>query len=340
MKAGKDWGVEGWLLVTSLAAAGCESTQPARPPALASARAASSRPNSGGSEPSPAGSRLKTARLEIPRDTDPNNHHLAKDTMFASDCGTTTAFTAKQLTPAGTDGTAQFQSHVNGAKMVTKCFWRTAKPVQELSLGQLALALDKRNQHIHAAPVSPEESYGKLWKVGRVVSLSALGEGYLWLAGGLRVAPEAARLAEGDATPTIPDLGAEDSHWVQEGHYFASYFKPQRGEGQVVLALPTGQPATVDGKRQFLGVMIGALFVTRHFWQTRQATRAELTPGQRVFVVDRADQGIFRPPGSREEALFSNWRMLTITNTRDLKDGMVTLGTNGRARVEALRVPR
>jgi len=290
----------------------------------------------------------ETGPPTLPERGDPANHYLASDVLFAAgnafSAGYLSAYVVKQLGPRGADGKASFYRYSHRKEYASKHFWqhRPAKP-EELAVGALVVACDIKNQlGIYVPPESVKQAYERNWFITRIVSTVPLGEGYVWVSGGYRVAPQAIRLLEDDSSLRIALSGAEDGHYLQEGHWFVSTGPlPDKGYGSVALAVPT-RPANPfeGGEGRFVRIGKGSLVLTQHAWQTRVATQADLRKGQRVFALNHKSGGVYQAPASRQEALFKGWWAPTIEDTSELAKGIVGVSGGYRVSVKGLRVLR
>lgn len=106
-----------------------------------------------------------------------------------------------------------------------------------------------------------------------------------------------------------------------------------RGDAQF-LVLGRGNPA-----RSTFGFTNGQLVWTRHYWRTRAATTEDIALGKVVFCLNTRENGVYRAPRDRAEALNVGWWMTTITDTSDLFRQEVSAGEY-RLGLGCLRVTR
>jgi len=79
---------------------------------------------------------------------------------------------------------------------------------------------------------------------------------------------------------------------------------------------------------------------TRYYWSTRIATRDDAQLGKLIFIADLTENGVYRPPSGRPEALNGSWWMVTITDLSDMYKLQVTAGGEYHVALGAMRVTR
>lgn len=138
-----------------------------------------------------------------------------------------------------------------------------------------------------------------------------------------------------------------DAQYLDSTEYFISA-AALRWNGDYVAvgriqALPT---ATLRGQAQFMvtghgnGWEAGDRAWTNHYFLTRAATRADLVVGKPVFCLNQTgENGAFRGPRNRLEAVTSGWWATTITDVSGLDHNEVMSGRS-RLGIGCLRVLR
>ena len=138
----------------------------------------------------------------------------------------------------------------------------------------------------------------------------------------------------------------QDAHFLDpQNEYFVANQAYEAGWQYVVLARML-RPAsdTTHGEAQFiatgsgLGHQAGQRFWSAYYWRTRVAAPSDVTIGKLVFCLDVTnDQGAYRPPASRSEAIETQWFMGTITDVEDLYKQEAKIGEY-RVNINGLRV--
>jgi len=138
----------------------------------------------------------------------------------------------------------------------------------------------------------------------------------------------------------------QDAHFLDpQNEYFVANQAYESGWQYVVLARML-RPAsdTTHGEAQFLatgsglGHQAGQRFWSAFYWRTRVAAPSDVAIGKVVFCIDVTnDQGTYRPPASRSEAIETQWFMGTITDVEDLYKQEVKIGEY-RVNINCLRV--
>ncbi len=233
-----------------------------------------------------------------------------------------------------------------GQQFRSRHYWRTriARP-EDLQLGRLAFCLDAQVNSVYRAPQSRAEATATPWFAGVIVDLSNLDDDQVIL-DAYRASRSCLRVADGGPSdlprPTPPAL---DTHFVDSADYFVRLDEYEGGYGgQVSLARMVRGPTTAsNGEAEFLALQSagshqrGQRFWTRHYWRTRAATPQDLREGTAVIVLDAQDQGMYRAPHDRFEALTGSWWIGAITDLAGMFRGEVQVG-DYRVRPDALRV--
>lgn len=277
----------------------------------------------------------------------PQNHCLDQDTVFAAEKGWTRRHIyvspAKIIAPPNASGEANVISLKDGAEMTTQHFW-TTRPARrdELAVGQLAIMVHKKDSDgSYRAPKNRDEAHGTWW-MSRIVSIAPLAQaGEVIVAGGYRINANAVRLVLGDQSATVSVSGTEDQHYLKTGHWIIGDKKlPERRHAYVAVGAPITVPsAETKGDGQFINAKDGHTTWTRHAWRTRPATKADIKLGTYVFMVHKKDQdGNYRAPTSRAEAITSTWWVAKVTDTSELYKNVVQVAGDYRVRLDGARV--
>lgn len=141
-----------------------------------------------------------------------------------------------------------------------------------------------------------------------------------------------------------------DRHFLDSAEYFIAVGEMSGAYQNVALARMVIPPSSTSrGDAQFLvlggggrsrstyGFTTGQRVWTRHYWRTRAATTEDIAPGKVVFCLDTRDNGVYRAPGDRAEALNVSWFMTTITDVSDLFRQEIRAG-DYRLNIDCLRV--
>ena len=233
-----------------------------------------------------------------------------------------------------------------GQLLRTRYYWRTriARP-EDLQLGRVAFCLDAQANNVYRAPQSRAEATAGSWFAGAIVDLSNLDDDQVIL-DAFRASRSCLRVADGGPSdlprPTPPAL---DTHFVDSADFFVRMEDYEGGYGgQVSLArMVRGPTSASNGEAEFLALQQagshqrGQRFWTRHYWRTRAATPQDLRDGTAVVVLDAQDQGMYRAPHDRFEALTGSWWIGAITDLAGMFRGEVQVG-DFRVRPDALRV--
>jgi hypothetical protein len=259
------------------------------------------------------GAVVVTNEPEIPTEGDPEDHFLGHGNLFAGfdaySQGSLYLEAVKQISPPGSTGKGLYKQVRTGNQIETQFAWTThkAKP-EEIQVGVVALISDRKDdQGMYVAPTTVEQAYDYRWWAARIVSLVALeSKGYVWVAGGYKVAPDAVRILEGEDSAALTVEGEEDAHFVQSGHWFAGHNPlPEKNTAYVQLSVPASPFDGGTGK--FMSVYNGVIIDTAHAWQTKIAKKKDVKVGVHVLVPDIKDGGVYRAPKTRHEALFNRW---------------------------------
>lgn len=249
----------------------------------------------------------------IPTEGDPADHFLGHGDLFAS----TQAYThgsgyaepVLEIAPLDGDGMATFRLVRTGKVLETAHFWKTHKAAaDEIKVGVIALMADRKDaQGIYAPPNTVDEAYSHRWWMARIASVKPLAsKGFVWVAGGYKVSPDAIRILEGDDSPALVLEGKEDAHFIQADHWVAGTGPlPQGGTMNVNLAAPAGP--FEGGEGRFVNITNGQIWDTSHAWQTKIAAKKDLKEGVHVLVPNVKDGSVYRAPQTRKEALFGGW---------------------------------
>lgn len=138
----------------------------------------------------------------------------------------------------------------------------------------------------------------------------------------------------------------QDTHFLDpQNEYFVANQAYEAGWQYVVLARMV-RPAsdTTHGEAQFvatgsgLGHQAGQRFWSAFYWRSRIASPSDVTIGKVVFCIDLTnDQGTYRPPANRSEAIETQWFIGTITDVEDLYKQEAKVGEY-RVNINCLRV--
>jgi hypothetical protein len=277
----------------------------------------------------------------VPTEGDPGDHFLGHGDLFAGHQGYTqgSAYVEPviQIAPPGDTGKGKFKIVRTGKHLETAYFWKTHKASKdELKVGVIALLADRKDaQGIYAAPKTVDEAYAGRWWLARIASVKPLeSKGFLWVAGGYKVAPDAIRILEGDPSPALVLEGSEDAHYVRLDHWVAGHQAlPARGTSYASISAVV-RPFE-GGEGRFLALHNGKIFDTTHAWQTRIATAKDIVKDAHVLVPDIRDGSSYRAPKTRKEALFSRWWWVKVVKKKGKK---VIVEGDYEVRADALRV--
>lgn len=280
----------------------------------------------------------------VPTEGDPADHFLGHGDLFAGhqgyNHGNVYVEPVIEIAPPGDTGKGKFKVVRTGKHLTTEHFWKTHKAKKgELKVGLIALMADRKDaQGIYAAPKTVEEAYAGRWWMARIASVKPLeSKGYVWVAGGYKIAADAIRLLEGDGSPALTLEGGEDKHFLRGDHWVAGHTPlPDRGTSYASISAVV-RPFE-GGEGRFLALHNGKIFDTSHAWQTRIANVKDIAKGVHVLVPDIRDGGRYRAPKTRKEALFTRWWWVKIEKKKGKKavivEGDYEVATN------ALRVTR
>lgn len=254
----------------------------------------------------------------VPTEGDPEDHFLGHGDLFAGYAaysqGTAYVEPVIEIAPPGDTGKGTFKQVRTGTHMETEHFWKTHKATKdELKVGVIALMDEtKDDQGIYSAPGTVEQAYDGRWWMARIVSVKPLeSKGYVWVAGGYKVAPDAIRLLEGDDSPTVTLEGEEDAHFVRSDHQIAGYQAlPEQGNIYVSICAAVGPMDGGEGR--FINLNKGVIFDTAHAWKTKIADKKDIKVGGHVIVPEFKDGGIYAPPKTRKDALFNRWWIVKV----------------------------
>ncbi|MBW2277023.1 MAG: hypothetical protein JRF63_05990 [Deltaproteobacteria bacterium] len=280
----------------------------------------------------------------VPTEGDPNDHFLGHGDLFAGrqgyDQGIVYVEPAIEIAPPGETGKGTFKIVRTGKHLETEHFWKTHKAQKtELKVGVIALMADRKDaQGIYAAPKTVDEAYGGRWWMARIASVKPLeSKGFVWVAGGYKIAADAIRILDGDGSPALTLEGGEDKHFIRVDHWVAGA-QPLPDKGNVYASISVVVRPFEGGEGRFMALHNGKIFDTSHAWQTRIANAKDIAKGVHVLVPDIRDGSKYRAPKTRKEALFSRWWWVKI----EKKKGKQTVVVDGDYLVatDALRVAK
>jgi hypothetical protein len=277
----------------------------------------------------------------VPTEGDPADHFLGHGNLFAGHQayaqGTVYVEPVIEVAPPDKTGKGSFKIVRTGKLLETEHFWRTHKADKaELKVGLIALLADRKDpQGVYAAPKTVEEAYAGRWWLARIASTKPLdSKGFVWVAGGYKVAPDAIRILEGDDSPALDLGGDEDAHFVQSDHWVAAN-APLPDKGHTYASISAVVRPFEGGEGRFLALHNGSIFDTAHAWQTRIATAKDVKPGVHVLVPDVKDGKVYRAPKTRQEALFNRWWWVKVEK---VKGKQVFVEGGYETTIDALRV--
>jgi hypothetical protein len=163
-----------------------------------------------------------------------------------------------------------------------------------------------------------------------------------------RIFSLAAALAVAAVVPLAAQAPALDNHYVDSNEVFiAQQEATEGGYTAVALARMLEEPsARTRGEGQFLVIGTGAGFTagqrvwTRYYWRTRIATPEDVRLGKQVFVPELSENGVYRQPNDRQEAVNGGWWTAAITDLTDMYKQQVTAAGEYHVGVSAMRVAR
>jgi len=295
----------------------------------------------GGGGAAGGGEETAEAGPMIPTEGDPDDHHLGHGDLFAGlqpyVHGTVYVEPVVEVEPAAATGEGTFAMVRTGEQMQTAHFWHTHKAdPDEIRVGVIALVSERKDaEGRYAAPETVEQAYDHRWWLARIVSVAPLEtKGYVWVAGGYEVAPDAIRILEGDDSPALDVPGDEDAHFVSTGLWVAG-IQPLPDKGTVYASLCAEVAPFDGGEGRFLDLSNGKIFDTAHAWKTRIAKPKQIQKGVHVLVPDIKDRAVYRAPQTREEALFNRWWFVKVEKK---KKGTVVVEGSYEVDMDALRI--
>ena len=135
-------------------------------------------------------------------------------------------------------------------------------------------------------------------------------------------------------------VAEEDQQYVLDDEYFISteVFKNQDWI-RVTLAKQQKAPSKeTKNEDQYIQTGDGKTLWTKNFWKTGPALPEELKLGQIIIVLDAADEnGLYRTPENRDEAMTGSWFMAKVTDLSDLYKDIVTVSGGYKVKKDALR---
>ena len=279
----------------------------------------------------------------VPTEGDPADHFLGHGGLFAGYQGYTQGSgyvePVTQIAPPGSTGKGKFKILRTGKHMETAYFWKTHKAsADELKVGVIALMSEHKDaQGIYAAPKTVDEAYDGRWWLARICSVKPLeSKGFVWVAGGYKIAADAIRILEGDPSPALTLEGGEDKHFVRLDHWVAGH-QPLPDRGNVYASISAVVRPFEGGEGRFLALNNGKIFDTSHAWQTRIANAKDIAKDVHVLVPDIKDGGVYRAPKTRKEALFSRWWWVKVVKKKGKK---VIVEGDYQVNADALRVAK
>lgn len=276
-----------------------------------------------------------------------DNHCLDPDVMFVGKKAWQKRYVyveaAKMTAEPDASGEAKFLVLKDGAETSSPHFYRTYRPdPSQLQVGQMVVMLHAKSGKVYRAPKDKEDALGKRWWLTRIISLAPLAQaGEVIVAGGYKVRAEALRLIEGDEKETVVVKGTEDAHFLTPEHWLISKNKlPNKGYKYATIAAAIQPPsAQTKGDGHFVDLNDGHSVWTKNNWRTRPATKQDIKLGKHVFVLHAKDQdGNYRAPRSRSEALSKRWWIAKVTDDSELYKNSVTIAGKYRANLDGLRV--
>lgn len=121
-----------------------------------------------------------------------------------------------------------------------------------------------------------------------------------------------------------------------DGDMFIATRGFDKGYISVYPATTQGQQ-TPSGEAQFLRRSDGKVMSTGHFWSTHPAQPNELQIGKLAVFFTRTDDGIRRPPKTRERAN-SRWLLARIVNVANVADGYVITSGGMKVGIDTIRM--
>jgi hypothetical protein len=303
-------------MLVAAAICGCggdKGKQPAGPSASAEATAGSSTSKQeepvaeiatgAAAEPEPA----------IPTEGDPDDHFLGHGGLFAAtkayEQGYVYADPVAEVEPPGDTGMGLFKVLSSGKEILTEHFWNTRRAeAADLAVGVIALMLDRKDaQGIYVAPATVDQAYKTRWWMARITCVKPLqASGYVWVAGGHKVTPDAIRVLEGDDSPRIALAGDEDAHFVRSDHWVVGS-GPLKDTGYTYVSIAAAARPFEGGEGRFVEIYNGRIVDTAHAWRTVKAGKKKVKKGKHVLVPDLKEGNAYRAPETRKEALFTRW---------------------------------
>jgi len=139
----------------------------------------------------------------------------------------------------------------------------------------------------------------------------------------------------------LPVLAAEeDEQYVATEDFFIST-EPFKNQDWIGISLAKQlQAPTKETKNegQFLRTSDGKTLWTKYFWKTTPVAAESLKLGDPVVMADLQDEnGLYRAPETRDEAVTSAWFMAKVTDLSDLYKDVVMVSGGYKIRKDALR---
>lgn len=304
-------------------------------------------PNAQPAQPAQPGNHGGAVANHTPGCEFPANHCLPDDVYIVANHefkkGYVYAFAGRMMGQPGSSGEATFLNLKKGTQEAKMNYYRTrpSNPA-ELAVGQLVAMFHHRDGGVYVAPETTDKAVSGTWWISRIVSTVGLSQGSVIVAGGHIVSAGNLRLLEGDTSQTASVGGAEDQHFLRDGHWIVAnnaLGKRKYVYASVAAAVQTPSAQTKN-EGHYLRLKDGAYVWTREAWQTRPATQADLQPGVIVFMAHHREKGTYVRFTERHKSVAGTWWVSRVTDTSELYRGTVTVAGGHRVAVDNLRVPR
>jgi len=82
----------------------------------------------------------------------------------------------------------------------------------------------------------------------------------------------------------------------------------------------------------------GSQIWTKYFWKTRIAAEKEIKIGLVIIAFERGEDGVYKAPEDKSQALANNWFMAKITDISDKHKGYVTVSGGYKINLDNMRV--
>jgi hypothetical protein len=133
-----------------------------------------------------------------------------------------------------------------------------------------------------------------------------------------------------------------DDHYIDNDVVFVSS-EPFKGSGWIYVKaakVVTAPSSKTKNEGQYMIISNGEEIWTKNFWKTRIATEKELKVGLIVIVFERDENGVYKSPEDKSQAMSGNWFMAKITDMSDKYQGYVTVSGGYKISLENLRVAK